>query len=61
MSAIGKKYTNKFNQVVIYTIAPHGSIICKHIGNFKWIPSAMTRAEFDQSVKSGELAPYQDV
>lgn len=61
MSAIGKKYINKFNQVVIYSIAPQGSIICKQLWSFKWRPSAMTREEFDQAVKSGELAPYQGV
>ncbi|MGL5708769.1 MAG: hypothetical protein ACRDDF_10975 [Aeromonas sp.] len=61
MSAIGKKYINKHNQAVIYSIAPQGTIICKRIGTFKWIPSALTRAEFDQAVKSGELAPYQGV
>ncbi|WVX92080.1 hypothetical protein [Aeromonas phage phiA014S] len=61
MSAIGKKYIIKYNQAVIYTIAPQGSIICKRIGTFKWIPSALTREQFDQRVKSGELVPYQGV
>ena len=61
MSALGKKYINRFNQVVLYSIAPHGTIICKRIGTFKWIPSAMSREEFDQYVANGSFRVYQGV
>ncbi|MGL5784887.1 MAG: hypothetical protein ACRCYZ_05470 [Alphaproteobacteria bacterium] len=61
MSAIGKKFINVHNQAVLYTIAPQGSIICKRIGTFKWVPSALTREEFDLNVRLGTLAPYQGV
>lgn len=61
MLNLGKKYINRFNQVVLYTIAPHGTILCKRIGSFKWIPSAMSREEFDQYVKTGDLSVYQGV
>lgn len=61
MSAIGKKYINVHNQATLYTIAPQGSIICKQIGTYKWLPSALTREEFDRMRKCGNLAPYQGV
>lgn len=49
----GPKYISQFN--TIYTVAPLGSIICKAVGGTSWLPSAMSRIEFDWWIKTGKL------
>lgn len=39
----------------IYTLAPHGTVLCKLIGGESWIPSAMSKEEFEEHIKSGAL------
>lgn len=39
----------------IYTVAPHGTVLCKQQGGKTWIASAMTKAEFERAVKAGRL------
>lgn len=53
MNQFGPKYISQFN--TLYTVAPLGSIICKAMGGTTWIPSAMSRIEFDWWIKEGKL------
>lgn len=41
--------------VVFYTLAPHGTVLCKAPGVTKWIPSAMGKELFELNIKSGQL------
>lgn len=54
MNQFGPIYISPVHNT-LYTVAPLGSILCKQKGGTPWIPSAMSRIEFDWWIQEGKL------